>query len=129
MKKNNTTGFYIHIFLLDMLSGLLKSNVWKSRKHDRERVASSLYRCRHQHGLHVWRKYRIRHEPTFFSSSLVKSEPTWLRHEELKLDLKRKKSTCFVSMVIQQPNEASRQKYWHIFYVFRTTCRLRFVRP
>lgn len=30
--------------------------------------------------------YVLRHEPTHFSSSLTKSEPTWLRHKEHKFE-------------------------------------------
>ena len=37
-------------------------------------------------------KYQIRHEPTFFYSLLVKSEPTWLRSEEHTSEEKKKKN-------------------------------------
>ena len=71
-------------------------------------------RLRHIHGQHVWHKCLLPHKPTFFCSSLIKSEPEWLQVQEFKLDAKKKKSCINVhrtairsqQILIEQPHEA-----------------------
>ena len=101
-----------------------KIDVWKSRKHGRECchcVSGSLYQWRHEQGGHEWQKYQVRHEPTFFCFSHVKSEPIW----SLKLKLKKSTSVAWISM--KQPHEAWKWKYWHILNVFMPLCVFRFM--
>ena len=77
--------------------------------------------------------YQVRHEPTFFCSSLENSKPTWRRHAELQFEAKQQqqqKSYFFcitidrptsqsLQMLIDQPAKAWRWDYLHIFYAFR----------
>ena len=83
----------------------------------------------------VWQKCQMRHEPTLFYSSLVKSEPTWLL-PEFKFEAseeKEGKKVCvgvgvgggwvsFYILLIEN-HYASKWKYYvSIVYVFRPTC-------
>ena len=64
----------------------------------------------------MWQKCVLRHVPTFFCCSLVKSEPSWPRPEELKFE--KKKNTAVPQILTGQPHETFRWKYWHISYIF-----------
>ena len=71
----------------------------RSRKHGLERCyfgSGSLCWRRHEVGGRVWHKCLLRYEPAFFFSSLVKSEPTWLRPEEVKFEAQ--KYFCCISI-------------------------------
>ena len=64
-------------------------DVRRSQKHDREWchfVSGSLCMWRQQQGRHLWQKCLLRYEHTFFWSSLIKSEPTWLRQIPFFID-------------------------------------------
>ena len=81
---------------LDLWSGLLKT-FWKSQKHGLEPcnlVPGSLCLWCHEQGWNVWQKGVLCHGPTFFCSSLVKSEPTWLLPEKPKVAAE--KSFCYI---------------------------------
>ena len=53
------------------------------------------------------KKCQTRHKPTFFCFSLVKSEPTWLRPEELKFEAKKEeeKNEAFLYLNIDRKNQ------------------------
>ena len=61
-------------------------------------------------------KHHIHHKPNFFLSSSVKSEPTWLCPEEPRLEAQ--KVFLYIN-ADQQPKEACKWKYLHIFYLLR----------
>ena len=80
---------------------MLIIDVRKSRNHGRERyhsVSRSSVFCDvlNKAGLCGAAEVYLRHEPTVFCSSLVKSETTWLSPEELKLETN--KYFCCVSI-------------------------------
>ena len=45
----------------------------------------------HRSKIYACSRYQLRHQATFFCSSLAESEPVWLHHKELKLKLKKRK--------------------------------------
>ena len=53
---------------------------------------SNLYQWHHELGGSVCQKYPVHYKPALFCSSVVKSNPTWLCPEELKLKGKQKRT-------------------------------------
>ena len=76
-------------FSVNVCSCLLRTDVWKSRKHGREcRHFASASQClwHNEQGRCVQQKCAVGHKPTFFCSLLVKSKSTWLHPRELEFE-------------------------------------------
>ena len=85
-------------------------------------MPSCLCLWHHEWAWHGWQRCQMLHEPTFFCSSLAKSEPTW-RHPE-KIRVEAVKYVCGIDMdtttiwilqveiLIEQTKEACRWKRW-----------------
>ena len=69
--------------------------LWKHSHVHCHFVSSSLW---HEWGRQVWQKCAWHHEPTFFSSSLVKGKPKRLHPE---LNLKQKKYFCSINIDVR----------------------------
>jgi len=92
--KNGLSGFLGWFTVFSVENDRLKS----VKKQPR---ALSFCIWHSEHGWLGWQKCKLRHEPTFFSSSLLKSEPSWLHPEELTF-WNKKLLMCFCCLNIDR---------------------------
>ena len=82
--------------------------------------AGSLYQWRHKQSRNELQMKRlIRHEPSFFCSSLAKSEPTWPWSEKLKFEEKQtnkqtSKNKTKNKLILYDPNTERVKKNFHL---------------
>ena len=74
----------------------------------------------------MWHKCLLRYEPVYFFSSLVKSEPTWLRPEEVKFEAQ--KYFCCIN-IDREPLGSLQMKISARFLLFVGNLRLPFESP
>lgn len=121
-------------FSLHFSAWVVKVGVWNLQSHGCvccHFVHVGLYRW-HKQGWNVWLKHWILNEPTVTALHWQTKTKTkkmiqhsWvLRRLKLKQKKKKKKSASFVWILIEQPSEACRWKYFNIFHFFRPTCLL-----